>query len=354
MIFNFTKKYKLHFTLWIIYIFYESILIGIFYQKFGKFENYATHFSLNIFLFYFNIWILDRLKFNKNADYLKIFVTSFIEIIIYIPLLAQLNQWFTDYNRPTTESALGIDHRFVLGAVYRSIFFILVSTGFWFLKKFLREKRISEGLEKKRLVALLERENIKNELMLSQNAYIRAQINPHFLFNTLSFVQRRIQKSDSESGEILLLLGKMMRYAISLDNKEVFTPLSNEIEQVENLISLLQIRENYTLSIHFDYDEKALEVKIIPLALLTLCENVFKHGVLHDASNPASISINCVNKKLVIVTKNKIGSSAHTLGSKTGLKNLEHRLSYHYNKDSTFKFEKNGSYFITRAELPIS
>ena len=70
---DFYKQYRIHFILWAIYIAYESVLIGIFYGRFGKIGNYITHFSLNISLFYLNIFILDKLEMKKNEDYFKIF-----------------------------------------------------------------------------------------------------------------------------------------------------------------------------------------------------------------------------------------------------------------------------------------
>lgn len=350
---RFLKSYRTHFILWSIYITYECLLIGVFYDLFGKLENYVTHFCLNVSLFYINLWLLDRLKINRSQAYFKILLISVLEILIYIPLLALLNHFFTEYNQPTTSSQFGIDHRFVFGAIYRSLFFILMSTGFWFLKSFLMEKQISEHLEKERLKAIIERETIKTDLVQAKNAYMRSQINPHFLFNTMSFVQSRVYKTDAEAGELLLLLAQMMRYTISLDQKETFSSLSTEIEQVENLITLFQIKENYCLSVHFDYNDAALRQKILPLTLLTLCENLFKHGVLNDPACPAIISVNCNSNKIVITTENKIAPVSNPLSSKTGLKNLEERLKQHYDEDAILLYTKKGMLFIAKLEIPV-
>jgi sensor histidine kinase YesM len=351
---DFYKQYRIHFILWAIYIAYESVLIGIFYGRFGKIENYITHFSLNISLFYLNIFILDKLEMKKNEDYFKILLTSITEILVYIPLLALLNQWFTEYNQPTAASSLGIDHRFILGAIYRSLFFILVSTGFWFLKRFLKEKQISENIEKERLKAIIEKESIASKLILAQNAYMRSQINPHFLFNTINFVHDRIRNVDSQAGELLLSLTKMIRYTVGLDHGKSLSLLGSEIEQVENLINLFQIREGHTLSIHLDYNDAALEQGVLPLSLLTLSENVFKHGTLNDPSAPAVISVNCRDDKIVISTKNKVSGITHPLSSKIGLKNLENRIQQHYKEQATFLHYNQGDFFITNLEMPIT
>ncbi|KQS36818.1 sensor histidine kinase [Pedobacter sp. Leaf194] len=352
MLLVFWKGYRLHILLWAIYIIYESVLIGVFYQKFGKFENYASHFSLNIALFYVHSWVLSKVKFLKNKDYLLILLIAAIEIVAYIPLLAQFNQWLTDFNQPTPGSALGIDHRFILGAIYRSLYFILFSTGFWFLNRFLKEKQLTQKLEKGRLEAIIGQQSTKAELAIAENAFIRAQINPHLLFNTLNFVHRRIKTTDSEAGELILLLAKMMRYSIGLNQTEQTSPLIDEILQVENLINLFQIKESYSLSIHFDYQENLLNQRVIPLALLTLSENVFKHGVLDDHRNPASISISLVKNTIIIKTINKIIKKSDALSTNTGLKNLNFRLVHVYGDTFNYSHSEIDGTFYTTLELP--
>lgn len=348
---GFLISYKLHILLWVIYIAYESILIGFFYQRFGKFENYATHYSLNIFLFYINLWVLESMNFKSKGNYLKIPFLAALEILLYIPLLAQLNQWFTDFNQPTASNLLGIDHRFILGAIYRSLFFILISTGFWFLKRFLNEQENSKKLENERLQAIIEKESIKTQLVIAENAFMRSQVNPHFLFNTLSFVYRRIKKNDSDAGDLLFSLAKMIRYTVSLDLNTKVVLLSEEIEQVENLINLFQIREGHSLSIHLDYQDGLQGEQIIPLALLTLCENVFKHGVLNDSSSPAIISIKSSNGLITIKTENKISRRTNDLSTGRGLKNLSQRINLHYAGNANFKYFEQGGRFKANLEI---
>ena len=335
------RNNRLHFILWLIFVTYESLLIGIFSGVFGRFENYLVHYSLNIFLFYFHIMIMDKLKFIHPGDYLKVVLLAASEILVYIPLLAILNRFFTSYNQPDPENILGINHRFVLGAVYRSLYFIFIATGFWFLKRYLKERQLTQDLEKNRLKEIIDREKIEKQLALAQNAYIKSQINPHFLFNTLSFIHKRIRKTDPASGDLIVGLSEMMRYAVDIDYDEEFTLLSKEIAQAENLINLFQIKQDFKLSIHFDYGELDPDQKIVPLALLTLVENVFKHGVLDDDSAPAKISIRSSSKVLVIETENKASKAPSSLSLHTGLKNLESRMRLVYGNSFSLLIDRN-------------
>jgi two-component system LytT family sensor kinase len=343
-------RYRLHFFLWSVYIVYESVIIGLISGVFGNLENYIIHYTLNITVFYLHSSLMERANLTGHVlHYFILLLIVLIEMVCYVLSLATLNHLFTIYNQANKYNILGIDYNFILRAVYRCLFFIILGSGYWSLKKYISERQKTEELEKQKLHSIIDQEKMSKALVQSEKAYMRAQINPHFLFNTLSFVQHRVQKADEDAGELLLSLAKMMRYTVGLDQTEVFTSLSGEVEQVENLINLFQIKENRSLSIHLDYDDSVLEQKMIPLVLLTLSENVIKHGVLNDPSFPASITISCSGDYIRILTENKTGEAANVLSSKTGLKNLSERLKQNYGDSYTFIYEENGGIF--RADL---
>lgn len=347
-------KYKLHIILWLIYITYESMMVGVFTGAFGKFENYAVHYTLNVSLFYFHSYSMEKINFKKRKlDYLKVLLLVILEITAYVIILAILNHLFTAFNQPNKYNILGIDERYIIGASYRSLSFILVSSGYWFLINFYKEREISANLEKQHLHSLIEKEAMTKQLLMAQNAYLKAQINPHFLFNTLSFIHRRVRKIDEDAGNLVVSLADMMRYALDISHSEEYIVLSKEIEQVENLINLFQIKEDFKLYIFFDYEEAAAEEKLIPLALMTLAENIFKHGVLTDVEHPAKISLRYANEMIIIETENKVGEVPGALSLKTGLSNLKDRLRHAYGQKCSITWEKNDGYFRVRLTVSV-
>ncbi|RZJ46481.1 MAG: hypothetical protein EOO44_22755, partial [Flavobacterium sp.] len=166
---TFIGKYRLHFISWIVYIVYESVLTGIFVQQFGEFENYIVHYSLNISLFYCHIYAMRKINFNFQLfDFLRFIPVVVLEILFYIPVLALLNRMFTKYNQPSDGLYLGINHLFIAGSIYRSIFFIMVSTGYWFILRFFSERKKLEILAKKHLNEVIVRERAEKNLALSK------------------------------------------------------------------------------------------------------------------------------------------------------------------------------------------
>jgi len=340
-------KHRLHFFLWIVYIIYESVIIGLISGQFGGITNYLIHYSMNISLFYFHFALLNLIGFaNKKFDYLKIFISVFFEICVYLFLLALLNHFFTVYNQGTGWNFLGIDKGFILKATYRSLFFIIFSTGYWAIKRFLKSRKDLEQKEKDSYRATIERDAIQKDLILSQNAYLRAQLSPHLIFNSLSFVHNRLIKVDDIAGEMILALSEMMRYAIDTNIKREWVFIHEELEQLENLVYIFNILHNNLLNFEFECDREARDVKIIPLVLITLMENMYKHGNLGDPKSVARFEIRLRNHKLFIITINKISGNSSKLSLGIGLENLSERLLKAYGQRAKLKWTKTDTFSL--------
>ncbi|WP_162796358.1 sensor histidine kinase [Pedobacter namyangjuensis] len=243
----------------------------------------------------------------------------------------------------------------IIRNLYRGIYFFGFSTGYYFLSTYLRERKRAQELEQDKLKAIIQHQQMQQELTNAQNAFLKAQINPHFLFNTLDFVYHNVNKHSPMAGEAVARLAEMMRFAIAAGEREQNIRLGDEIEQVENLIFLYQIRKNNGLAISFIYPEEALELKIIPLVLLTLVENVFKHGYLtSDEKDRAEIILAIDGEVLRIETNNSIGRLQTLMSNKTGLKNVDERLGFAYGKNYAFSHEAKGNKFSVRLSIAIS
>ncbi len=119
-------------------------------------------------------------------------------------------------------------------------------------------------------LALIEKERIKNEL-----DFLKAQINPHALFNSLNTIYGHIDKSNQTARNILLKFSGLLRYQL-YDCSEEKISLEKEIEFIRNYISFQQIRKEKNLNVNVDINTDQVNYNIAPLLLVILIENAFK------------------------------------------------------------------------------
>lgn len=171
-----------------------------------------------------------------------------------------------------------------------------------------------------------------NEFSQSQNQLLKSQINPHFLFNNLNNLYSLIETNSPNASQIVLKLSDILRYTVyKTTDKRV--SLNEELEQVKNLISLYQLKENESLNIKIDESENKLEVLLEPMLLIPLVENCFKHGNYH-LEPEAFIFIRVISNPLEFIFEvtNSTPSKKNALTEPHGfgLMNLKQRLQLIY------------------------
>ena len=122
---------------------------------------------------------------------------------------------------------------------------------------------------------LLEKEKQKTEVELKA---LKAQINPHFFFNTLNSIYSMALDKDERLPNTVLQLSDLMRYFL-YESKDNFIPLEKELEVINNYIALQKIRSDSQLNIEINITGQVNGQRIAPLLLITFLENAFKHGV---------------------------------------------------------------------------
>jgi hypothetical protein len=168
----------------------------------------------------------------------------------------------------------------------------------------------------------------KSEAELS---YLKAQINPHFLFNTLnSIYSLAIDKSDNTAPAVAKLSG-MMRYVIS-DAAKAFVPLEKEITYIKSYIELQRIRFGESIHLSFDISGDPAGKQIAPLILIPFIENAFKYGVNAEEDSMIRIRIFIDESKLNMgVQNNKVNVQvAQEDKTGTGIANTQSRLQLLY------------------------
>jgi sensor histidine kinase YesM len=210
---------------------------------------------------------------------------------------------------------------------------------------------LREALKQRRI---LEAQKILLEAQISQANFnfLKAQINPHFLHNTLNFLYAKSLPYSEELSEGILTLSDIMRYALDQGNqKDGKAPLKDEIEHVENVIKISQLRFSNQLNVNFEVTGKLEGAMIIPFVLITLVENAFKHGDLKNPAYPIEIKVNVKNGKLNFFCRNRKRSGPKQLSTGIGLENIRKRLDMAYGDAYTFTAKDETDFYTTELNI---
>lgn len=184
--------------------------------------------------------------------------------------------------------------------------------------------RILKQIQLKEEIAVLKSNQLAQELK-----FLKTQINPHFLFNTLNNIYGLALKKSDDTPEIILKLAKIMRYNIyESANEEV--ALIKEIENIEDFIAIHQLRHS-KLDLNFQYKIDNTNQVIAPLILIQFIENAFKHGVSESVSKAKiAIDLELFNSVLTFKVINSKEIKTSVDSTKIGLKNIERQLQLLY------------------------
>lgn len=173
----------------------------------------------------------------------------------------------------------------------------------------------------------------EREKMNAELSYLKAQINPHFLFNTLnSIYSLAIMKSDETATAVVKLSG-MMRYVLSEATTD-FVSLEKEIVYIKNYIDLQKIRFGESISLEFSINGTTNGKQIAPLILISFIENAFKHGINAEEDSVIKIKIDITVEELFLNVFNKKVAVHISEENKSGLgvENTRNRLELLYPK----------------------
>ncbi|WP_091208768.1 sensor histidine kinase [Mucilaginibacter gossypiicola] len=182
-------------------------------------------------------------------------------------------------------------------------------------------------------------------------SFLKAQINPHFLFNTMNNIYTLVLTRDDHAADSVLRLSKIMRY-ITEDIAGNFAPLQREIDCITSYIELQRLRTGNLTIVDFEVDGDIDQKQIAPLLLMTFIENIFKYGVSKHEASTISIKLNISEESLLFYCKNKIFSSNSKYeGTGIGIKNTRRRLEHLYNGRYLLDISDNNQEYIVQLTL---
>lgn len=336
----FTSKYAFHFLFWIFFVF--SLIAdttSLFIRDEWLYISYVFAKTLvQALLVYVNILLLYPVFFKKKKYLLYIvFVILFTLIAGYCNLKAEV------YLRSNGELLSVEKHfRFFLSQLGMAARYVIIS----FLLK------ISvDYYEQKETLKKIELEKTTAELN-----FLKAQVNPHFLFNTLNNLYALILEKSDKSGEAVLKLADIMKYILA-EGKEEKVVLQKEIELLYNYTELERLRKP-DAEIIFKSSGNTQNYFITPLLLLPLVENAFKYG-LNSVSKNGFVHINIIAgaKSVQVIVENNIPPVKNNEALKSlgiGIENVKQRLAILYPGKYMIDINSKTESFIVNLQLQLA
>lgn len=192
-----------------------------------------------------------------------------------------------------------------------------------------------------------QRQHIQAEMY-----YLKHQINPHFLMNTLNNIHALVDIDTVAAKQAVIQLSDMMRYVV-YDTGENFISLKEEVKFIKNYIELMRIRYTDDVEIEFNYPTTPIgRVDIPPLIFIVFVENAFKHGISYNSTSYIKIDIKFENGYVIGRFENSINEKSRSSKPGIGLENVRKRLELIYEGRHELKIEDNGSDYCVILKIP--
>lgn len=287
------------------------------------FVKQLGHFVLMISIYYLNARLVAPRTLFRNKIWLFVLwvITATCFSITINELLSSLLHVFDAMVKaighlPPKRKSWGID----FFAIMSTLMTLGVSTSVAAFSRWQRDALLREELEK---------EKVRSEL-----SFLKAQINPHFFFNTLNNIYSLSFIDVPASQDALHKLSRMMRYLL-YETQNDTTLLSKELAFVRDYIQLMKLRMQASTRISYLEPQQYEDIQVAPMLLLPYIENAFKHGISATGRNDIHMEISVAGRQLTMKVENVIHRSNHIEqalqeGSGIGLQNTLRRLELLY------------------------
>ncbi len=291
--------------------------------------------SLLVIAYYFNSSVLVPKLLLKNRTSIYLLIIISVAVII-VMANNYSDQWLNipqlmgaAFHKSGPPKHHNRNNEFDIFMIVTTALVIGISTSITTIQKWQHDKQLHQDLEQDR---------VSSEL-----SFLKAQINPHFFFNTLNNIYALTLVNADTSRKAIHQLSRMMRYVL-YDTQNAIPQLSQEIAFIKDYISLMQLRLTDVVKINLTTPATLKDMAVAPMIFLPFVENAFKHGV--SATQPSNIDINVSQQNTTIelkISNNIIKEQNNNLeaGSGIGLNNTRRRLDLLYPGKYTLVIDEN-------------
>lgn len=339
---NKRQRNLFHIIFWL-FLYFKGDLLSLIGDRNYEFslEKYQSQFFwstlfFTVFITYLVLYILNR--FFTTKQYLKLSIGFLIVCTIYISFRYLLEEvvflhWF-GYHNYSEES------RYFPYYITDNIYNVIT---FSFNAVFLKMIEDFFANEKEKTALLTEKLN-------AENAFLKNQLNPHFLFNTLNNIYSLALNQSPKTPEAVMKLSELMRYMLYESNLEKVS-LETELTYLKNFIELQKIRYSGQTYVDFEVIGDVSSQQIAPLMLIPFVENAFKHGNVQDANHPLSIQLLVNQNNLNFIVKNQLANQNKDKYGGIGLENIKKRLNLIYPKNYHLEIQNDADSYSSELNL---
>jgi two-component system, LytTR family, sensor kinase len=341
-------RYQQHLAFWLAYIVFKvymnltasvphfDLLPEVSFELLGQeVVRQLTLLIVQVPFVYAVLYFLNRLLAGRASSLTVFSQITGLFVIGAISMSALNNLFILPYLLDYNESQFSI---FSVGSLVYYTFLLAFVAGLAATLKLLRWQRRAQARE-----MLLQKERLDTELK-----FLKSQVNPHFLFNTLNNIYGLLRKKSDAAGDSVLKLSKLMRYMLFEANKSNIR-LGDEVRLIEDYISLERLRYSERADISFTQSIDDPDCEIAPLLLIHFVENAFKHGVSESVSECfVNIEVHLKNGLLTAVIANSI-PPANSFVSKEaiGMENTKRQLELVYPKHQLDVTKSHETFSVT-------
>lgn len=338
---NTIEKWKLHhILLWVL------IFLGWFFFRYQDFPTITVALkevsvkvaTLALLVYLSNYWLIPAFFYKKR--YLAFAVVYLGLILAMGTLKVYINSVML---RPYFSEALFTDFK---ERFYDNIIplFLLVSTG-------VGAKIMTDYIRAQRRLSEISKEKAEAELK-----FLKSQINPHFLFNSINSIYFLIDKNNPLARQTLLQFSQLLRYQLYDCNGETI-PVEKEMNYLRDYVELQQLRRDRSCEVKLRLDDSVKDFKVVPLLMIPFVENAFKHiSHFSHRRNIIEISANRENGSFHLQVKNskeqKNPGAMNDAGG-IGLANVKRRLELLYPGMHRLDIRDEGEEFSIHLELKL-
>lgn len=181
-------------------------------------------------------------------------------------------------------------------------------------------------------------------------SFLKAQINPHFLFNTLNNIYTLAITGSKYTPDSIMKLSTIMRYVTDEVSAD-FVPLEHEIECIENYIDLQRLRIGKKTEIDYKVTGDTSEKIVAPLILMTFVENVFKHGISKRSISKLVINISISEEYIYLFCQNPIHHILSEKRNGIGIENARQRLNHLYPEKNILKIDDSNDIYTVELKI---
>ncbi len=193
---------------------------------------------------------------------------------------------------------------------------------------------------------------LKLEHNQGEISFLKSQISPHFLFNTLNTFYSELIDKQPNTAKDIHRLSELLRY-VTYESTQDFMPLANELKFIEDYMYFYKIRYEDQLFVNFSVDGEIGEKLVPSLVLIHFVENLFKHGIVNDEKHPASIKVQISDDFLIVQTQNKVVYSDKYMDAGVGAENVQKRLKAMFNDQFEVHYTHQNEHFEAYLKLPL-